>query len=139
VGALEHRCWSGGGGFVVIPRVRVWDMISLGSMKHGDIPRSTCHSEMCLVACSMLFIDSKSLIDDGASLDLAMVKVRRVFLRTSTRRRSVATATSFGECKKTYGLFCIFLSFRILSAKCPRQLFSPFPSLSFSFHVYLFM
>jgi hypothetical protein len=52
VGALEHGCWSGGGGSIVIPRLRRWDTMALGPIKHGDIPRSTCHNDMCLLACS---------------------------------------------------------------------------------------
>jgi hypothetical protein len=44
-----------------------------------------------------LFIDSESLIDDGASSDLRMV-----------------TAVSFGECRKPKEWFGIFLSFKVL-------------------------
>jgi hypothetical protein len=69
-------------------------------MKYGDIPRSTCYSDMSSLLAAGLFIDSKSLVGDGASLDLAMVEARHLFRRTSQRRWSVAAAASFGECGK---------------------------------------
>jgi hypothetical protein len=98
VGALEHGCWSGGGGSVVIPRLRRWYTMALGPMKHGGRrATSTCAS---LLAAG-LFIDSKSLVGNGASLDLAMVEARRLFRRVSRRCWSVAAAASFGECRKT--------------------------------------
>jgi hypothetical protein len=52
VGALERGCWSGGGGSIVIPRLQRWDAVVLDPRKHGDVPRSTCHNDMCLAACS---------------------------------------------------------------------------------------
>jgi hypothetical protein len=95
VGALKHGCWSGGGGSFVISRLRRLNTMAPGSMKHGDVSRSTCHSDMCLVACC-------TLVDDGASLDLAMVEARYLFQRASRWRWSVAAVASFGsECRKT--------------------------------------
>jgi hypothetical protein len=52
VDALEQGCCSGGGGSVVISQLRRWDVVVLGPMQHKDVPRSTCHSDMCLAACS---------------------------------------------------------------------------------------
>jgi hypothetical protein len=52
VDALEQGCWSRGGGSVVISQLRWWDAVVLGPMQHGDVPRSTCHIDMCLAACS---------------------------------------------------------------------------------------
>jgi hypothetical protein len=52
VGALERGCWSGGGGSVVIPQLHRWDAVVLSPRKHGDVPRSTCHGDMCFPACS---------------------------------------------------------------------------------------
>jgi hypothetical protein len=52
VGALERGCWSGGGGSIVIPRLHRWNAVVLDRRKHGDVPRSMCHSDMCLDACS---------------------------------------------------------------------------------------
>jgi hypothetical protein len=50
---LEQGCWSGGGGFVVLLRLSRWEATDLSPRQHGDVPRSTCHSDMCLAACSM--------------------------------------------------------------------------------------
>jgi hypothetical protein len=83
-----------------------------------------------------LFIDSKSLIGDGASLDLAMVEAKHLFRRASRRHWSVVAAARC-ECRKNYGWFYSFLSFRIFFTKCLGQRFSPGLSLSFSFHVCL--
>jgi hypothetical protein len=52
VDAMERECWSGGGGSVVVPRLHRLDAVDLGSRKHGDVPRSTCHIDMCLAGCS---------------------------------------------------------------------------------------
>jgi hypothetical protein len=54
VDALERVSWSGGDASIVVPRFRRWDVVDLGSRKHGDVPRSTCHNDMCLVSCSGL-------------------------------------------------------------------------------------
>jgi hypothetical protein len=50
--SLEQRYWSGGGGFTVLLRLHRWEAADLGPRQHGDIPRSTCHNDMCLAACS---------------------------------------------------------------------------------------
>jgi hypothetical protein len=47
-----------------------------------------------------LFIDSQSLVGDGASSDLAMVEARHLFQCSSWRRWSLAATASFGECTK---------------------------------------
>jgi hypothetical protein len=65
-------------------------------MSPGRRATATCAS---LLAAG-LFIDSKSFIGDGASLDLAMVEDRRLFRRASRRHWCVAAAASFGECRK---------------------------------------
>jgi hypothetical protein len=51
-GGLERGCWSRGGGSVVFPRLLRWDAMDLGPRQHGDVPWSTCLSDMCLAACS---------------------------------------------------------------------------------------
>jgi hypothetical protein len=50
--SLERGCWSRGGGSAILPRLRRWEMMGLGPRNHADVPRSTCHSDMCFVACS---------------------------------------------------------------------------------------
>jgi hypothetical protein len=47
-----------------------------------------------------LFIDSQSLVGDGAFLDLAMVEARRLFLRSSRRRWNWTAAAGYGGCSK---------------------------------------
>jgi hypothetical protein len=49
---LERGCLFGGGGFVVLLRLYRWEAIDVGPRQHGDVPRSTCHNDMCLAACS---------------------------------------------------------------------------------------
>jgi hypothetical protein len=43
-----------------------------------------------------MFIESESLVGDGALLDLAMVVARRFFRHASRRRRSWTAAVGFG-------------------------------------------
>jgi hypothetical protein len=47
-----------------------------------------------------LFIDSQSLVGDGAFSNLAMVKARRFFRRAPWRRWSLAAAANFDGCRK---------------------------------------
>jgi hypothetical protein len=47
-----------------------------------------------------LFIDSQSLVDDGAFSDLAMVEAQRLFQRSSRRRWSWAAAARYNGCRK---------------------------------------
>jgi hypothetical protein len=47
-----------------------------------------------------LFIDSQSLVRDGAFLNLAMVEARHHFLRPSRRRWNWAAAAGYGGCWK---------------------------------------
>jgi hypothetical protein len=98
--SLERGCWSEGGGSAILPRLYRWETAGLCPRQHGDVPRSTCHSDMCLVACSRLFIDSQSLVGDGAFLDLAMVEARRLFRCMPWQRWSWAAADGFGGCMK---------------------------------------
>jgi hypothetical protein len=62
----------------------------------GQLATATCAS---LLAAG-LFIDSQSLVGDGAFLDLAMEEARRLFQHASWRRWSVGAAASFGESRK---------------------------------------
>jgi hypothetical protein len=50
--SLEQGCWSGNGGSVVHLWLCQWEAADIGLRQHEDIPRSTCHNDMCLVACS---------------------------------------------------------------------------------------
>jgi hypothetical protein len=100
VGALERGCWSGGGGSVVIPRLCWWDAVVLGPRKHGDVPRSTCHSDMCLAACSGPVHRLTKPRWWWCFLDLAKEVARRLFQRASWRHWTVAAAASFSACRK---------------------------------------
>jgi hypothetical protein len=51
--SLEQGYWSGGGGSVVPLRQRRREAADQGPRKHGDVPWSMCHSDMCLIACNM--------------------------------------------------------------------------------------
>jgi hypothetical protein len=62
----------------------------------GQRATSTCAS---LLAAG-LFIDSQSLIDNGALLDLAMVEARRLFRRESRRRWCLVAAAGFSKYMK---------------------------------------
>jgi hypothetical protein len=77
------------------PRLCRWDAADLG-------PSSV---RLATVICASLlatgmFIDSQSLVVDGASSDLAMVEVQRLFQRSSRRRWSLVAAASFSKCRK---------------------------------------
>jgi hypothetical protein len=53
--SLEQGYWSKGGGFADLLRLHRWKTMDLGPRQHEDIPRSTCHIDMCLCvqqACS---------------------------------------------------------------------------------------
>jgi hypothetical protein len=50
--SLEWGCWSGDGWSIVLLRLCRWKVMDLGPRQHGDVPQSTCHSDMCLAACS---------------------------------------------------------------------------------------
>jgi hypothetical protein len=52
-----------------------------------------------------LFIESQNLIDDGASLNLAMVDAQLLFQHSSRQCWNLAAAISFGECRKPQGWF----------------------------------
>jgi hypothetical protein len=59
------------------------------------MPPGRCATAICAsLLAAGLFINSKSLVGDGASFDLAMVEARRLFRRVSRRRWSVAADTS---------------------------------------------
>jgi hypothetical protein len=59
-----------------------------------------CHSDMCLLIAASLFIDSQSIVGDGASFDLAMVEPRRLYQCAFMRCWSSAAAAIFDECRK---------------------------------------
>jgi hypothetical protein len=66
----------------------------------GTSPSRRATAICVLLLAAGLFTDSKSLIDDGVSLDLVMVEARRLFRCPSRGRWSLATVTGFGECRK---------------------------------------
>jgi hypothetical protein len=35
---LKRGCWSGGGGFAFLLRLRQWEATYLGPRQHGDVP-----------------------------------------------------------------------------------------------------
>jgi hypothetical protein len=76
----------------------MWWFLVQGST--GMFPGQRATSTCALLLAAGLFIDSQSLVGDGAFLDLAMEEARRLFQRVSWRCWSVAAAASFGECRK---------------------------------------
>jgi hypothetical protein len=50
--ALEQGCWSRGGESIIFTQLFWRDAMDLGPRQHGDVLRLTCHSNMCLTACS---------------------------------------------------------------------------------------
>jgi hypothetical protein len=54
-----------------------------------------------LLLAAGLFIESQNLVDDGASLNLAMVDAQLLFQRLSRRHWNLAAAVNFGECRKS--------------------------------------
>jgi hypothetical protein len=68
----------------------------------GTSPNRRDTTICVLLRATCLFIDSYSLVGDGAFLNLAMVEVRRFFQfqRASRRRWSWAAADGFGSCRK---------------------------------------
>jgi hypothetical protein len=86
VDALEREGLSGGGGSVVILRLRRRDAVDLGPRQHGDIHRRHATSTCALLLAAGLFIDLQSLVGDGAFLNLAMVEARCLFQCLSRRR-----------------------------------------------------
>jgi hypothetical protein len=57
---------------------------------------TTCAS----LRAASLFIDSQSLVGNGALLDSEMVEARCFFRRVSRRRQSWTAAAGFGGCRK---------------------------------------
>jgi hypothetical protein len=57
VGALEHGCWSRGGGSVGIPQLRRWDTMALGPIKHRDILDRRVIATCASLLAAGLFID----------------------------------------------------------------------------------
>jgi hypothetical protein len=73
-----------------------------GDRQHGDIPRMTCHNNMCLAACSSLFTDSQSLVGYDAFSNLATAEVWCLFRRSSSRRGwSWAATARYGGRRKS--------------------------------------
>jgi hypothetical protein len=80
----------------------------------GTSPSQRATKTYALLLVAGLFIDSQSLVGDGASSDLAMVEARRLFQRPL----ALASAGNSRDGSE------FFLSFRVLSAKFLEQLFS---------------
>jgi hypothetical protein len=51
-GFYGTRMLSGGGESIVLLQLRWWEEVDLDPRQHGDVPRSTCHNNMCLATCS---------------------------------------------------------------------------------------
>jgi hypothetical protein len=66
----------------------------------GTFPGRRATATCALLRATGLFIDSQSLVGDGASLDLAMVEARRLFQCLSWRCWSLAAVSNFSECRK---------------------------------------
>jgi hypothetical protein len=100
VDAQERGCWSRGGASVILPdfidRMR---RILVQDSTRTSPSRLTTMTYALLLAAG-LFIESQNLVDDGASLTLAMVDARLLFQRSSRRRWNLAATVSFGECRK---------------------------------------
>jgi hypothetical protein len=99
--SLERGCWSGGGGYLpffsdCIDGRRQFLVQDSTRTSPGRRATTTCASRRT----TGLFIDSKSLVGDGALLDLDMVEAWRFFRRASRRSWSWTTAASFGGCRK---------------------------------------
>jgi hypothetical protein len=100
VDAQERGCWFRGGGSVIFP-----DFIDRMRRILVQDSTRTSPSRLTITTCASLlaagqFIESQNLVDDGASLNLAMVDARLLFQRPSRRRWNLAATVSFGECKK---------------------------------------
>jgi hypothetical protein len=80
---LERGCWYGGGGFVVLPRLRRWEATDLGPRQYGMSPDRRATPTRVSLHTAVLFIDSQSLFGDGAFSDLTLVEVRRLLRRLS--------------------------------------------------------
>jgi hypothetical protein len=98
--SLERGYWSEGG---VLPffldfidgrqRVLVQDSTETS---HGRRATAIC----AFLHAAGLFIDSQSLVGDGAFLDLAMMEARRFFRHAPWRRWSWATTAGIDRCRK---------------------------------------
>jgi hypothetical protein len=98
--SLELGCWYEGGGYAVLLRLHRWEAADLGPRQHGYVLRSTCTTTCALLRAACMFIDSQSLIVNGALLDLSMVEARYFFWHASRRHWTWATAVGFDGCRK---------------------------------------
>jgi hypothetical protein len=96
------RCWSGGSGSIALLLLHRWEAAGLDPRQHGTSPDRRDTTICVLLRATCLFIDSYSLVGDGAFLDLAMMEAQSFFQfqRASRRRWSWAAADGFGSCRK---------------------------------------
>jgi hypothetical protein len=100
VDALEQGCWSEVVDLSLFPNFvggMQWFLVQCST---GTFPGRRATSTCALLHAAGMFIDSQSLVGDGASLDLAMVEAHPLFQRSFWRCWSLAAAGSFGECRK---------------------------------------
>jgi hypothetical protein len=64
----------------------------------GTFPDRRATATCASLHAAGLFIDSQSLVGDGASSDLTMVEARRLFERLFRRLWRLVAAASFSEC-----------------------------------------
>jgi hypothetical protein len=79
--------------------LRRWDRVGL--RQHRMSPGQRAIATSALVLAAGLFIDSQSLVGDGASLDLATVEARRLFQCAYRRRCSLAAPSWFQRVQET--------------------------------------
>jgi hypothetical protein len=67
VDALERRCWSEGGGSIVIPRLHRWDAVDLSPRQHVNIPSRRATTTCALRLHCAYSLTHKNLFSKGAS------------------------------------------------------------------------
>jgi hypothetical protein len=100
VDVLEQGCWPGSGGSVFFFRLRWWDAVDFAPRWYGDVPGQHVTTTCALLLATGMFIYLQSLVSDGASMNLEMVKARRLFQYASRRCWSLAVAAGFGKYRK---------------------------------------
>ena len=83
---LERGCSSGGGGSSFLSDFVDGRRQILVQDSTGTSPGRRATTTCALLRAAGLFIDSQSLVGDGAFSDLAMVEARRLFRRSPRRR-----------------------------------------------------
>ena len=73
---------------------------SRSKVARGHLPVNVPHRHVPSLFVVGLFIDSQSLVGDGAFVNLAMVEVWHLFRRASRRYWTWAAAAGFGVCRK---------------------------------------